>query len=213
METTLLTLSKIFTERLFRIPDYQRGYAWTEKQLKDFWSDLEQLEIGKNHYVGVLTLERVDEKSFNKWDDDKWIIKSKKYEPYYIVDGQQRLTTAIILIEAIVESLNENEELNYTSVCDIRRKYIFEEIKNKFVGKWNYAYITGNEALPKISDIYGEDVKIQLTLNADGTFEELQNGKTYTGTEKGIPVSQLGKLKSGASVTPLFYWYSSKVVP
>ena len=122
METTLLTLSKIFTERLFRIPDYQRGYAWTEKQLKDFWSDLEQLEIGKNHYVGVLTLERVDEKSFNKWDDDKWIIKSKKYEPYYIVDGQQRLTTAIILIEAIVESLNENEELNYTSVCDIRRK-------------------------------------------------------------------------------------------
>ena len=120
METTLLTLSKIFTERLFRIPDYQRGYAWTEKQLKDFWSDLEQLEIGKNHYVGVLTLERVDEKSFNKWDDDKWIIKSKKYEPYYIVDGQQRLTTAIILIEAIVESLNENEELNYTSVCDRR---------------------------------------------------------------------------------------------
>lgn len=125
METTLLTLSKIFTERLFRIPDYQRGYAWTEKQLKDFWSDLEQLEIGKNHYVGVLTLERVDEKSFNKWDDDKWIIKSKKYEPYYIVDGQQRLTTAIILIEAIVESLNENEELNYTSVCDIRRKIYF----------------------------------------------------------------------------------------
>jgi hypothetical protein len=54
METTLLTLSKIFTERLSRIPDYQRGYAWTEKQLKDFWSDLEQLEIGKNHYVGVL---------------------------------------------------------------------------------------------------------------------------------------------------------------
>ena len=35
----------------------------------------------------------------------------------------------------------------------------------------------------------------------------------FTGTEKGIPVSQLGKLKSGASVTPLFYWYSSKVVP
>lgn len=127
METTLLTLSKIFTERLFRIPDYQRGYAWTEKQLKDFWSDLEQLEIGKNHYVGVLTLERVDEKSFNKWDDDKWIIKSKKYEPYYIVDGQQRLTTAIILIEAIVESLNENEELNYTSVCDIRRKSLIPQ--------------------------------------------------------------------------------------
>jgi len=33
----------------------------------------------------VLTLERVDEKSFNKWDDDKWIIKSKKYEVSSVV--------------------------------------------------------------------------------------------------------------------------------
>jgi uncharacterized protein with ParB-like and HNH nuclease domain len=31
MDTQLLTLSKIFTERLFRIPDYQQGYAWTDK--------------------------------------------------------------------------------------------------------------------------------------------------------------------------------------
>lgn len=141
METTLLTLSKIFTERLFRIPDYQRGYAWTERQLKDFWSDLEQLELGKNHYVGVLTLERVSENNSDKWVDDRWIIKSKKYEPYYIVDGQQRLTTAIILIEAIVESLLGNEELNYTSVGDIRRKYIFES-KDKGISR---SYIFGYE--------------------------------------------------------------------
>lgn len=61
MDPQLLTLSKIFTERLFRIPDYQRGYAWTEKQLKDFWTDIQQLEPGRNHYTGVLTLESVPE--------------------------------------------------------------------------------------------------------------------------------------------------------
>ncbi len=59
MDTQLLTLSKIFTERLFRIPDYQRGYAWTKKHLKDFWSDIQQLEPDHNHYTGVLTLEDV----------------------------------------------------------------------------------------------------------------------------------------------------------
>lgn len=64
METTLQSLSKIFSERIFRIPDYQRGYAWTEKQLRDFWSDLVQLEKGKNHYVGVLTVENVPEKTY-----------------------------------------------------------------------------------------------------------------------------------------------------
>lgn len=59
MKTDLFSVSKIFTERLLRIPDYQRGYSWSEKQLKDYWADLVQLESGKNHYIGVLTLEDV----------------------------------------------------------------------------------------------------------------------------------------------------------
>lgn len=87
MESTLFSLSKIFNERLFRIPDYQRGYAWTEKQLKDFWNDLEQLEDGKNHYTGVITLEPVEDNISSNWYDDAWIISSKSYYPYYIVDG------------------------------------------------------------------------------------------------------------------------------
>jgi len=85
MDTQLLTLSKIFTERLFRIPDYQRGYAWTEKQLKDFWTDVQQLEAGRNHYTGVLTLESVSESIFGQWDDDSWIVAAKSYQPYFVV--------------------------------------------------------------------------------------------------------------------------------
>lgn len=59
MDSQLQSISKIFTDKLFRIPGYQRGYAWVVKQLKDYWSDIVQLEHGKNHYVGVLTLEKV----------------------------------------------------------------------------------------------------------------------------------------------------------
>ena len=70
MDNQLLTLSKIFTERLFRIPDYQRGYAWTEKQLKDFWGDIEQLDSKANHYTGVLTLETVSPEQYASWVDD-----------------------------------------------------------------------------------------------------------------------------------------------
>lgn len=141
MESSLLTISKIFTERIFRIPDYQRGYAWTEKQLKDYWSDLEQLHEGKNHYVGVLTLENVSEENYKNWDDDKWIIDSKNYEPFYIVDGQQRLTTTIVLIQSIIEFLGEDKELNYTTVSEIRRKFIFES-KDKGISR---SYIFGYE--------------------------------------------------------------------
>ena len=126
MKTDLFSISKIFTERLLRIPDYQRGYAWTEKQLKDYWSDLIQLEPGKNHYIGVLTLEEVPNDVIETWSEDHWIIKAKSYEPFYVVDGQQRLTTTIVLIQAITESVNDKAKLNFTLIDDIKRKYLFE---------------------------------------------------------------------------------------
>lgn len=126
MDSQLFTLSKIFTERLFRIPDYQRGYAWTAQQLIDFWNDIQQIEKGSNHYTGVLTLEIAPNVAVSNWKDDTWIIESKSYEPYYVVDGQQRLTTAIILIQSIIEITPDDTLLNYTTTEEIRKKYIFD---------------------------------------------------------------------------------------
>jgi uncharacterized protein with ParB-like and HNH nuclease domain len=125
MKTELFTVSKIFTETLFRIPDYQRGYAWQIEQLKDFWLDLEQLNGDDMHYTGVLTLEAAPDASWNSWEDDRWIIKSRRYKPYYVVDGQQRLTTVVILLTAIIEACKK-KQLNFTPIDDIRRKYIFD---------------------------------------------------------------------------------------
>lgn len=126
MKTDLFSVSKIFTERLLRIPDYQRGYAWGERQLKDYWSDLVNLEDGKNHYIGVLTLEDVPSEVVDQWEDDHWIVRSKSYEPFYVVDGQQRLTTTIILIQAITEVVPDDTPINFTSVSDIRKKFLFD---------------------------------------------------------------------------------------
>lgn len=47
----LHSLSDIFERRILRIPDYQRGYAWTEHQIDDFWEDLLQLDSNKIHYT------------------------------------------------------------------------------------------------------------------------------------------------------------------
>jgi hypothetical protein len=141
MEAQLYSVSKIFTERILRIPDYQRGYAWTAKQLKDFWNDLLQLPEGKNHYTGVLTLEAVPESTYSSWADDLWIIKYTGYTPYYVVDGQQRLTTTIILIQAITECVSEHSKLNYTSIDDIKKKYIFTS-KDEGISR---SYIFGYE--------------------------------------------------------------------
>jgi uncharacterized protein with ParB-like and HNH nuclease domain len=142
--TQLLTLSKIFTERLFRIPDYQRGYAWTDKQLRDFWNDIHQLEPGRNHYTGVLTLESVPESVVRQWDDDFWIVDSKSYQPFFIVDGQQRLTTAIILTQVILERLSLGQKLNYTEKTDIQRKFIFDSKDDGISRSYIFGYEKDN---------------------------------------------------------------------
>lgn len=144
METQLNSLSKIFTERLFRIPDYQRGYAWTELQLKDFWNDISQLEVGKNHYTGVLTLEEAPTEITAGWQEDQWIIDSKSFKPFYVVDGQQRLTTSIILIQAIIDRLNENEKLNYTSKIEIQKKFIFDSKDDGISRSYIFGYEKDN---------------------------------------------------------------------
>lgn len=142
MNDDLQNLYKMFNAKLFRIPDYQRGYAWMEDQLSDYWSDLTQIPEGGNHYTGVLTLETVPKRISDGWHDDQWIMASKGFEPYYVVDGQQRLTTSIILIQCIAETLkDEDEEINYTSKSEIQKKYLFDS-KGKGVSR---SYIFGYE--------------------------------------------------------------------
>ncbi len=144
MDSQLLTLSKIFTERLFRIPDYQRGYAWTTKQLQDFWNDIAQLDEHRNHYTGVLTLENVPNDTIKSWQDDQWILKAKSYQAFYVVDGQQRLTTAIILLQVILETREDGKKLNYTSAVDIQRKFVFDSKDDGISRSYIFGYEKDN---------------------------------------------------------------------
>jgi len=126
----LSSLSDIFKERVLRIPDYQRGYSWQKHQLSDFWEDLIQLDSDKAHYTGVITLEPVSKKNYNRWEQDIWIIDGKGYSPFYIVDGQQRLTTSIVLIQSILEILPKDAQLNYQSFNEISNKYVLHKAED-----------------------------------------------------------------------------------
>lgn len=130
----LQSLSMIFQNKLFRIPDYQRGYAWQDPQLRDFWEDLINLQPDRNHYTGLLSLKVLSKKEVrNLGNDDQWLLNNG-YRAYHIVDGQQRLTTFVILLNEIVDfvkGIPENKELpeesvylGFESLKDIRAKYI-----------------------------------------------------------------------------------------
>ena len=52
----LQTIQKVFADKLLKVPEYQRGYAWDKRQWQDLIDDLEVLHKQKEHYTGTLVL-------------------------------------------------------------------------------------------------------------------------------------------------------------
>ena len=154
MADELQPLSLLFQNRLFRIPDYQRGYAWQQSQLIDFWDDLVNLQDGRYHYTGLLSLKNLKSSETTSWGSDLWMV-SKGFKPCHIVDGQQRLTTFVILLNEIVEysrTLEENEDLSdqnivlgYETLEDVVSKYICQHRPpNKQITTYLFGYEVDN---------------------------------------------------------------------
>lgn len=86
----LQSLSQIFQNKLFRIPDYQRGYAWLDQQLRDFWEDLINLQPDRYHYTGLLSMKELSRKEAKKLDqEDQWLLESG-FKPYHIITCENR---------------------------------------------------------------------------------------------------------------------------
>ena len=113
----LQSLSQIFQYKIFRIPDYQRGYAWQDSQLRDFWEDVINLQTDRYHYTGLLSLKVLNKaESQNLGNDDIWLLQNG-FKAYHIVDGQQRVTTFVLLINSIVQYA-EKKHIVAVSVLD-----------------------------------------------------------------------------------------------
>ena len=98
-----LSLQKLFNDRLFRVPDYQRGYAWEQQQVNEFLEDLELLDSTHpdyRHYTGTIVLH---EPSNGKKERDN---EGGSYDVTNVVDGQQRLTTIVLLLNEISRALS-----------------------------------------------------------------------------------------------------------
>ncbi|KAF1084973.1 hypothetical protein SPSYN_01109 [Sporotomaculum syntrophicum] len=122
----LETLQDIFKNKAFQIPDYQRGYAWETEQIQDLLNDIEDLErLGpdKKHYTGTLVLHKGQHEPAN--------VLGQKINILDIVDGQQRLTTLIILLNCIVKELKQLAELDIPDAKEtsnnLQKEYIGDE--------------------------------------------------------------------------------------
>lgn len=93
------TLGELLSTAWFRVPEYQRPYAWEEDEVRELWEDLLSVlradDDARYHFFG--TLLTVDSG------------RASQASPLELLDGQQRLATFTLLLIAIDRELEEIE--------------------------------------------------------------------------------------------------------
>ncbi|WP_120885755.1 DUF262 domain-containing protein [Helicobacter pylori] len=104
MKATQSTVNDFFalTGTIFSIPVYQRNYTWEEENCEKLLQDIVSISQNKKtHFMGSITY------ILHHIDDEKSL---KKLQEFVIIDGQQRVTTIMLLLKAI-ETKIPNEEI------------------------------------------------------------------------------------------------------
>ena len=134
-----VSISDLFQKRMFQVPDYQRGYSWENRHVREFLEDLEFMDQNHRlHYTGTVVLYEPDS-SIQRMDED-----GNTYATFDIVDGQQRLTTITLLLDGIRRSL--------TGLPDASSQTLARGIEKNYI---------------KANELSGGDPLFKLTLNKD----------------------------------------------
>ena len=118
-EAKLLAFLKKSTQ--FIIPIYQRTYSWTEKECRQLWDDV--LRAGHNdnisvHFIGSVVY------------IEKGLFQVMNQPPLLVIDGQQRLTTITLLLEALARQLGNTEPLDGFSAKKLRSYYLLNPLED-----------------------------------------------------------------------------------
>ncbi|WP_231202112.1 DUF262 domain-containing protein [Helicobacter pylori] len=196
------------------MPNYQRDYAWKDKNFKDLWEDLEEAieynKKGQGHFIGTMAVA--------KNEDNKKL--------YDIIDGQQRTTTIFMLLHVLANEQNEKDKQE-------TRKYLYQKgelrlevaLKTKASSKRSWkrqkrgnishcekdADTEGKQnlfevlkaILDKVSKLNEEEVNERLEVLLEMVlmrFEEPDPGRAIrtfqSVNDRGVPLLLLDKLKS-----------------
>lgn len=92
-------ISFLLGKKIYSIPRNQRKYVWKTENWKNLLEDLDFLRgTGKVHFLGSIVLNTLP----NQNNDD--------IEYYEIVDGQQRITTIVLILVVIAQIFKERGE-------------------------------------------------------------------------------------------------------
>jgi len=157
----------------FVIPIYQRTYSWTRKECRQLWDDI--IKAGSNeeipaHFVGSIVYIK------------RGLYHVSKKPPLLVIDGQQRLTTVLLLLEALARAVGDCEPVDGFSAAKLREYYLTNHLEK---GEKKYKLIlsqTDKDTLISIIDQASNPQNRSYRIDDNFSFfvEEIQKLSNLT---------------------------------
>ena len=122
--TTVRALEFIEESAQLEIPIYQRAYSWEKELCERLWEDIAAVgaepsgAVEPTHFIGTLIY-----------------IQKPNGQARFIIDGQQRLATIALIVEALARNAEENGERAPVSAEELRRRHLFSSAENGGAGR------------------------------------------------------------------------------
>lgn len=153
IENHKYTIQQAFRECFYVVPDYQREYVWTDKEVQQLLNDIdEQVDGGSKleYFIGTVLVSPGSEK-----------------DHFDVIDGQQRLTTLFLLLCALRKTFADGQQRKMLSDL-ISTSYVDSggNIKNSL--RLEPRYENAGEVTAKLVELDPEPQALRAGLQAAG---------------------------------------------
>lgn len=162
IENHKYSIEEAFRECFYIVPDYQREYVWTDKEVHQLLEDIgEQIDAGstREYFIGTVLVSPTEQKNH-----------------YEVIDGQQRLTTLFLLLCAL-KHLFQGEPQRQMIAGLISTSYVDSDGEVRTTLKLEPRYESAGEVMAKLVELDAEPQTVRAGIQSAGitSFGSLEN--------------------------------------
>lgn len=162
IENHQYSIEEAFRECFYIVPDYQREYVWTDKEVHQLLEDIdEQIDAGstRDYFIGTVLVSPTAEKNH-----------------YEVIDGQQRLTTFFLLLCALKHLFYGQPQMQALSGL-IATCYVDSDGETRTSLKLEPRYENAGEVISKLVELDADPQTVRAGIQAAGigNFGSLEN--------------------------------------
>ena len=169
IENHKYSIEEAFRECFYIVPDYQREYVWTDKEVHQLLEDInEQIDAGsmQEYFIGTVLVSPTDQKNH-----------------YEVIDGQQRLTTFFLLLCALKHVFQGEPQRQVVSGL-ISTSYTDSDGETRTSLKLEPRYENAGEVMAKLVELDADPQAVRTGIQSAGiaSFGSLENLVSAYGT-------------------------------